>query len=38
MAKVFKNWSETAELVFFGVIALLALAGIIRFVVMAGIF
>ena len=38
MAKVFKNWSGTAELVFFGIIAMLALAGIVRFVVMAEIF
>lgn len=38
MAKVFKNFSETAELIFFGVIALLALAGIIRFIVLAKIF
>lgn len=38
MGKLIKNFSERFELVFFGVIALLALAGIIRFIILAKIF
>jgi len=38
MPKVFKNISDTAELVIFIVLGVICLAGIIRFVVLADIF
>jgi hypothetical protein len=38
MAKVFKNMTDTVEMVIFGIVAVLALAGIVRFIILADVF